>query len=191
MQLHIYTLHSTITSGIICCVWTNYMADEIKIVGFSISSSDGDLPPFFGAFFHRTAGAVVGCWKMHLYLQNSRILFKNTFQSCMLSYISAMVLVFVMNWLEPWAAVCGWGERTWVLIKWGDRRRDQIGRENMEGEAVSVLFHRSSPTLTWNTLQTCWPVDLSTLKQRFTAASWTFISMLRSSLGVPGGVLGS
>lgn len=82
------------------------------------------------------------------------------------------------------------GERTWVCMKRDDRWRDEIRPEHVEGEAGSVLSVQDPaatpqviPDINVNVLQTCWP---STSEQRFTAACWTFISMLRPSFGVWG-----
>lgn len=61
-------------------------------------------------------------------------------------------------------------------MKWGDRRRDQIRPERVEGEAGSVLSVQDPaaapqviPDVNVNILQTRWPAVLSTLEQRFTA----------------------
>lgn len=66
-------------------------------------------------------------------------------------------------------------------MKWGDRRRDRIRPERVEGEAGSVLLVQDPaaapqviPDVNVNILQTHCPAVLSTLEQRFTAACWTF-----------------
>lgn len=66
-------------------------------------------------------------------------------------------------------------------MKWGDRRRDRIRPERVEGEAGSAPSVQDPaaapqviPDINVNILQTRCPAVLSTLEQRFTAVCWTF-----------------
>lgn len=172
----------------------------LRLCDFLFLQMMGIYLHFVEHFFTEQLVLLLDVWKcIHISMQNTAAFYLKT------GFKAACSPTFLQ-----WFLYLSWTDWNHGLLCVDEERGHKCWKNEVTGEEIKLaenmwkvkqspcswwrillLLHRSSPTLTWKTLQTCWPVDLSTLKQRFTAASWTFISMLRSSLGVPGGVSGS